>query len=59
MKNSENINIQIQYGKRNLKEILAELLKQKYIEYITINQNSLFRADTINLNKLFTPKEGE
>ena len=38
MKNSENINIQIQYGKRNLKEILAELLKQKYIEYITINQ---------------------
>lgn len=38
MKNSENINIQIQYGKRSLKEILAELLKQKYIEYITINQ---------------------
>lgn len=38
MKNSENINIQIQYGKRNLKEILAELLKQEYIEYITINQ---------------------
>lgn len=38
MKNSESINIQIQYGKRNLKEILAELLKQKYIEYITINQ---------------------
>ena len=38
MKNSENINIKIQYGKRNLKEILAELLKQKYIEYITINQ---------------------
>lgn len=38
MKKSENINIQIQYGKRNLKEILAELLKQKYIEYITINQ---------------------
>lgn len=38
MKNSENINIQIQYGKRNLKEILVELLKQKYIEYITINQ---------------------
>ncbi len=38
MKNSENINIQIQYGKRKLKEILAELLKQKYIEYITINQ---------------------
>ena len=38
MKNSENIYILIQYGKRNLKEILAELLKQKYIEYITINQ---------------------
>ncbi len=38
MKNSESINIQIQYGKQNLKEILAELLKQKYIEYITIRQ---------------------
>ncbi len=38
MKNSEDINIQIRYGKQNLKEILSELLKQKYIEYITINQ---------------------
>ena len=31
MKNSEDINIQIRYGKQNLKEILSELLKQKYI----------------------------
>lgn len=37
MKNKENINIQIQYGEQNLKEILTELIKQKYIEYITIN----------------------
>lgn len=38
MKNKENIDIQIQYGEQNLKEILVELLNQKYIEYITKNQ---------------------
>ena len=38
MKNEENINIKIQYGDQNLKKIIVELLKQKYIEYITINQ---------------------
>ena len=38
MKNKENINIQIKYGEQNLKEIIIELLKQKYIEYITTNQ---------------------
>jgi len=38
MKNKENINIQIQYGEQNLKEIIVALLKQKYVEYITINQ---------------------
>ncbi len=36
MKNKENINIKIQYGEQDLKEIIVELLKQKYIEYITI-----------------------
>lgn len=38
MKNEEKINIQIEYGEQNLKEIIVELLKQKYIEYITIKQ---------------------
>lgn len=38
MKKKENINIQIKYGEQNLKEIIIELLKQKYIEYITTNQ---------------------
>lgn len=38
MKDEEKINIQIEYGEQNLKEIIVELLKQKYIEYITIKQ---------------------
>lgn len=38
MKNGQNVNIQIEYGKANLKEILIELLKEKYINYITINE---------------------
>lgn len=38
MKNGQNVNIQIEYGKENLKEILMELLKEQYIDYITINE---------------------
>ena len=38
MKNGQNINIQIQYGEENLKEILIELLKEQYINYITMNE---------------------
>lgn len=38
MKNKEKINIKIKYGEQNLKEIIVELLKQKYIEYIIIDQ---------------------
>lgn len=38
MKNEQNIKIQIEYGKDNLKQILLELLKEQYIEYITINE---------------------
>lgn len=37
MKNKENVNVKIEYGEQNLKEIIVELLKQKYIEYITKN----------------------
>ena len=38
MKNGQNENIQIEYGAENLKEILIELLKEQYINYITINE---------------------
>ncbi len=38
MKNGQNANIQIEYGTENLKEILVELLKEQYINYITINE---------------------
>ncbi len=38
MKNGQNVNIQIEYGKENLKKILAELLKEQYINYITMNE---------------------
>lgn len=38
MKNGQNLNIQLEYGKENLKEILIELLKEQYINYITIKE---------------------
>ena len=38
MKNGQNVNIQIEYGIENLKEILIELLKEQYINYITVNE---------------------
>lgn len=38
MKNVQNVNIQIEYGKENLKEILTELLKDQYINYIAMNE---------------------
>lgn len=38
MKNKQNIKIQIEHGKDNLKQILLELLKEQYIEHITINE---------------------
>ena len=38
MKNGQNIKIQIEYGKEDLKEILIELLKEQYINYITMNE---------------------
>lgn len=31
MKNEKNVNIQIEYGKADLKQILLELLKEQYI----------------------------
>lgn len=38
MRNEQNINIQIEYGNADLKQILLELLKEQYINYITINE---------------------
>ncbi len=38
MKNGQNVKIQIEYGKENLKEILMELLKDQYINNITMNE---------------------
>ena len=38
MKNGQNVNIQIEYGTENLKEILIELLKEQYINYTTMNE---------------------
>ncbi len=38
MKNGQNANIQIEYGKEDLKEIILELLKEQYINYIILNE---------------------
>lgn len=38
MKNEQNVKIHIEYGKENLKEILIELLREQYINYITMNK---------------------
>ena len=36
MKNGQNVNIKLEYGTENLKDILIELLKEQYINYITM-----------------------
>ena len=38
LKNGQNVNIQIEYGKESLKEIITELLKEQYINYITMKE---------------------
>lgn len=38
MKNEQDINIQIEYGREDLKQIIIELLKGQYINYITKNE---------------------
>lgn len=38
MKEGKNTKIHIEYGKEDLKKILVELLKEKYINYITMNE---------------------
>lgn len=34
MKKEENIEVQIEYGEGDLKELLIEILKEQYIEYM-------------------------
>ena len=38
LKNGQNENIQIEYGKESLKEIITELLKEQYINYIPMKE---------------------
>ena len=38
MKDKEILNVSIEYGKESLKEIIFKLLKEEYINYITINE---------------------
>lgn len=38
MKKEENVKMHIEYGKQDLKQLLTELLKEQYIDYITINE---------------------
>lgn len=38
MQNGQKINIKIEYGVENLKEIIIELLKEKYVNYIMMNE---------------------
>lgn len=38
MKDKEELKISIEYGKESLKQIIMMLLKEQYINYITINE---------------------
>lgn len=38
MKDKEKLKISIEYGKESLKQIIMMLLKEQYINYITINE---------------------
>lgn len=38
MKDKVILNVSIEYGKESLKQIILKLLKEEYINYITINQ---------------------
>ena len=38
MKDKGILNVSIEYGKENIKQIILKLLKEEYINYITINE---------------------
>ena len=39
MEKEKFLDVNIEYGKEDLKQIIIKLLKQHYIEYISINKN--------------------
>lgn len=38
MKKENILNVSIEYGKESLKQIILKLLKEEFINYITINE---------------------
>ena len=38
MRNEVSLNVSIEYGKESLNQIILKLLKEEYINYITINE---------------------
>lgn len=38
MKDKEILNVSIEYGQESLKQIILKLIKEEYINYITINE---------------------
>lgn len=38
MKDKDVLNVSIEYGKESLNQIILKLLKEEYINYITINE---------------------
>ena len=38
MKDEQILNVSIEYGKESLKQIVLKLLKEEYINYITVNE---------------------
>lgn len=38
MKDKEIMNVSIEYGKESLKKTILKLLKEEYINYITMNE---------------------
>ncbi len=38
MKNKEILNVSIEYGKESLKQIILNLLKNEYINYISLEE---------------------
>lgn len=38
MKDKEIMSVSMEYGKASLKQIILKLLKEEYINYITINE---------------------
>lgn len=38
MKDKQILNVSIEYGEESLKQIVLKLLKEEYINYITVNE---------------------